>query len=236
MKKYPMLIYVVLFLIGATALWYFGHHRPAQKILTAEPKKVYKSTPLQPNSDLSVKPEPSDTIQEPRERNAGIDTESKNMGNTATSEKIDDSQAHSEDADSEESMSQETLSTEDPAAAEAFEKYFTSESEYQTAQKRMTEAFDSQNHERIKSATNALREARLRRNEALQNLAVYSEDAVEILAQVWETERQVDEVAAAFEAENAAAAQKLLEAQQKLFEKYPFLRDMLIEHGFQPLK
>ena len=42
MRKYPMLIYVVIFLIGATALWYFGHHRPAQRLLKAEPKKVYK--------------------------------------------------------------------------------------------------------------------------------------------------------------------------------------------------
>ena len=235
MKKYPMLIYVVLFLIGATALWYFGHHQPAQKILTAEPKKVYKSTPLQPSSDLSVKSDPSDTIQKPREGDA-IDTESKDMGNTATSEKIDDSHIHSEDTDSEESMSQETSSTEDATAAEAFEKYFTSESEYQAELEVFTEALKSGNSERIKSATNAFREVRLRRNEALQNLAVYSEDAVEILAQVWETERQADEVAAAFEAENAAAAQKLLAAQQELFEKYPFLRDMLIEHGFQPLK
>ena len=39
MRKYPMPIYLVLFLIGATALWYFGHHCPAQKILEAEPKK-----------------------------------------------------------------------------------------------------------------------------------------------------------------------------------------------------
>ena len=236
MKKYPMLIYVVLFLIGATALWYFGHHRFAQKILTAEPKKVYKSTPLQPSSDLSVKPEPSDPIQKPREGDAGIDTESKDIGNTATSEKIDDSRGHSEEANSEESMSQETFSTEDAAAAEAFEKYLTSESEYQAEMEGSKEALKSGNFERIKSATNALREARLRRNETLQNLAVYSEDAVEILAQVWETERRVDEIAAAFEIENDAAAQKLLEAQQKLFEKFPFLRDMLIEQGFQPLK
>ena len=55
MKRNLISIYVALFLIGATALWYFGHHRPAQKILAAEPQKVYKSTPLQPEG-LSVKP------------------------------------------------------------------------------------------------------------------------------------------------------------------------------------
>lgn len=223
-------------MIGATALWYFGHHRPAQKILTAEPKKVYKSTPLQSNNDLSAKSEPFDTIQKPREADAGIGTESKDIGNTITPEKIDDSQGHSEDADSEESMSQETFSTEDAAAAEAFEKYLTLESEYQAELEVLTEALKSRNSERIKSATNALGEARLRRNEALQNLAVYSEDAAEILAQVWETERRADEVVAALKAEDAAAEQKLLEAEQKLLEEFPFLRDMLIERGFQPLK
>ena len=39
MKRNLIPIYVALFLIGATALWYFGHHRPAQKILAAEPQE-----------------------------------------------------------------------------------------------------------------------------------------------------------------------------------------------------
>ena len=181
MKKYLIPIYIVLFLIGATALWYFGHHRPAQKILEAEPQKVYKSTPLQPEG-LSVKPMPSDSIQKPREEDTDIEVES--IDNATTSEKIDDSQGHSEDADSEEPTSQEALSAEDAAAAETFEKYFTAESEYQTAQEIAKEALKSGNNERIKAATEALRQARLQRNEALQNLAAYSEDAAEILAQV----------------------------------------------------
>ncbi len=46
MKKFRIPTYLVLFLLGTTALWYFGHHRPAQKILKAEPKKVYKAVPL----------------------------------------------------------------------------------------------------------------------------------------------------------------------------------------------
>ena len=47
MKKLSTLAYLALLLIGATALWYFGHHRPAQKILTAEPQKIYRPvTPL----------------------------------------------------------------------------------------------------------------------------------------------------------------------------------------------
>ena len=43
MRKFTVPTYLVLFLLmGGTALWYFGHHRPAQKALKAEPKKVYK--------------------------------------------------------------------------------------------------------------------------------------------------------------------------------------------------
>ena len=224
MKRYLIPIYIVLFLIGATALWYFGHHRPAQKILEAEPQKVYKSTSLQPEG-LSVKPMPSDSIQKPREEDTDIEVES--IDNATTSEKIDDSQVHSEDADSEEPTSQEALSAEDAAAAETFEKYFTAESEYQTAQEIAKEALKSGNNERIKAATEALRQARLQRNEALQNLAAYSEDAAEILAQVKETEKRADEVAAAFEDGYDAGMQELLA-------EFPFLRDMLIERGYLP--
>ena len=231
MRKYLMPIYVALFLIGATALWYFGHHRPAQKILKAEPKRVYKSIPLQP-TDLSVKPMPSDSMQEPREKDTDIEVE--NIDNAATSEKIDDSQGHGEDADSEEPTSQEALSAEDAAAAEAFEKYFTAEANYQAANERLKKAFpfkdtdptmsaareakealaksdhqavieelgkvlvsfESMDTDQIESAVKAFNEAKLRRKEALENLAVYSEDAAEMLAQVKEAERRENEARA----------------------------------------
>ena len=226
MRKYPMPIYIVLFLIGATALWYFGHHRPAQKILKAEPKRVYKSIPLQPE-DLPVKPTSSDAIQQPRQEDTDID-------NAAMSEKIGDSQNHSEAVDFEESTSQEALSTEDAAAAEAYEKYLTAEADYQAAQERLKKvfpfkntdqtvsatqetkealaasdyqavmealgkvlvSFENMDTDQIKSAVEAFRAAQLRRNEALENLAVYSEDAAEMLAQVKEAERQENEARA----------------------------------------
>ena len=230
MRKYLMPIYVALFLIGATALWYFGHHRPAQKILKAEPKRVYKSIPLQP-TDLSVKPMPSDSMQEPREKDTDIEVE--NIDNAATSEKIDDSQGHSEDADSEEAMSQEAISVEDAAAAEAFEKYFTAEADYQAAKERLMEALtlkldqhkeieealaesdtqaaqegldkvlDPKNRDQVWTAVEAHKEAQLRRKEALQNLVPYSEDAVKMLAEMEEAKRRVEERAAEFDAEMA---------------------------------
>ena len=231
MKRYLFPIYVVLFFVGATALWYFGHHRPAQKILEAEPKRVYKSIPLKP-ADLSVKPTPSDAVQKPREEDTVIEVE--NIDNAATSEKIDDNQVHSEDVDSEEPTSQEALSSEDAAAAEALEKYLTAESDYQAAEERLKKAFpfkdtdpamsaareakealaesdyqaveeelgkvlvsfESMDTDQIKSAVEAFNEAKLRRNEALENLAIYSEDAAEMLAQVKEAERRENEARA----------------------------------------
>ena len=228
MRKYLMPIYVVLFLIGATALWYFGHHRPAQKILEAEPKRVYKSIPLKP-ADLSVKPTPSDAVQKPRVEDTDIEVE--NIDNAARSEKIDDSQVHSKGTDSEKPASQEALSAEDAAAAEALEKYLTAESDYQAAEERLKRvfpfkdtdpamsaareakealaesdyqavveelgevlvSFESMDTDQIKSAVEAFNVAKLRRKEALENLAVYSEDAAEMLAQVKEAERRESE-------------------------------------------
>lgn len=44
MRSFLVPIYLVLFLIGGAALWYFGHYRPVQKALNAAPKIVYKPT------------------------------------------------------------------------------------------------------------------------------------------------------------------------------------------------
>ncbi len=205
MRKHLMPIYIILFLIGATALWYFGHHRPAQRLLKAEPKKIYKSTPLPPKG-LSAKPVPSEAIQEPREEDMdraveGTDTESENIENAATSEKIDDSQVHSESADSVEPLSRDDISVDDPAAAEAYDKYITAESEYQAELEVFTEALKSKNFERMASATKTFKQALLRRKEALQNLAPYSEDAAKMLEEMEENEKRAEEMTARYEAE-----------------------------------
>ena len=228
MRTRLMPVYVVLFLIGATALWYFGHHRPAQKILEAEPKRVYKSVRLQP-ADLSVKPTPSDATQEPRIDNTDIEAEDTSSG--ATPKKIDSNKDWNKEASADKFALQKDLPVDDPAAAEAFEKYIAAESEYQAAQERLKKAFpfkdtdptvsatqegkkalaesdyqavmeglnevlvsfERMDTDQIRSAVEAFREAELRRNEALENLAVYSEDAADMLAQVKEAERQENE-------------------------------------------
>ncbi len=209
MKRYLMPIYVALFLIGATALWYFGHHRPAQKILGAEPKRVYKTTPLQPES-LPVTSTPSNATQQASEGDIGMaveaidteseDTESEDMDNTATPEKIDNSQEHSEDSGSDVLMSQEALSSEEVAALKAYEEV---QSEYLAAQDMLQAALEARpiDWERVRSANNNFKNAARHRKEALQNLAPYSEDAAKLLEEMKEAEKRSDEMRAEFDSE-----------------------------------
>jgi len=253
MRKYLTPTYVVLFIIGATALWYFGHHRPAQKILEAEPKRVYKSTSVQP-VDLSVKPTPSDAVQKPREEDTDVEVE--DTDDAAMSEKIDNSQAHSENADSEEPMSQEAISAEDAAAAEAFEKYFAAEADYQAANERLKEALtlrldqhkeiekaskesdfqaaqegydkllDPKNRDQIWSVMEAYKEAQLRRKEALQNLVPYSEDAVKMLEEMKEAKRRAEERAAEFDAERAEFNAEIQSLQNQVRDLNDLLKEL----------
>ncbi|MDE0313955.1 MAG: hypothetical protein OXM61_03555 [Candidatus Poribacteria bacterium] len=84
MKKYSVPTYFFLFLIGAVALWYFGHHRPAQEILKAEPKKVYR-TKLPDTLKLSQRSEESTTRSHTEEKsNSRNSMGSSKQGNITT--------------------------------------------------------------------------------------------------------------------------------------------------------
>ena len=64
---------VTLSLVSITALWYFGHHRPAMEILKTEPKKVYKETiPITPDSP-AVKQPSIETTAHVHEDETGIE-------------------------------------------------------------------------------------------------------------------------------------------------------------------
>ena len=223
MRKYPMPIYLVLFLIGATALWYFGHHRPAQRLLKAEPKKVYKSTTPLPPSRLSVEPVPSDPMQEPRDGNAEIrmeeaDTKTEDADSAAMPEKVDNSWNQDEDANSGKLVPQEGLATEDPAAAEAYEKYFTAESEYLAAQDMLQAALEARpiDWDRVGDETDNLKNAGRRRKEALQNLAPYSEAAAKLLEKMKENEKRAEEMTAGYKAEIRELKDKMREMAEVL--------------------
>ena len=219
MKRYLMPIYIALFLIGATALWYFGHHRPAQRILGAEPKRVYKSTPLQPKS-LPVTSTVSDSTQGINEGDTGMeveatdteskdmDTESEDVDNAATSKKINNSQERRANSDSDVFMSQEALSSEEAAALKVYEE---AQSEYLAAQDMLQAALEARpiDWERVNSATSDLKNAARARKEALQNLAPYSEDAAKLLEKIKEAEKQSGEMRAEFDSEIRAYENRL---------------------------
>ena len=47
-KSFSLILFV--FLLSATALWYFGIQSPSQKMLNSKPKTIYKTTtPIRPN-------------------------------------------------------------------------------------------------------------------------------------------------------------------------------------------
>lgn len=204
MKRSLMPTYIALFLIGATALWYFGHHRPAQKILEAEPKRVYKSTPLQPKSlpVTSTSSNPTHGINEGDTdiETEAIDIESEDIDSAVISEKIDNSQDRSADPDSDAFIPQEVLSPKEAAAIKVYEE---AQSEYLAAQDILQTALDTRpiDWNRISSANNNFKNAARNRKEALQELAPYSEDAARLLKEIEDAEERSDKKRAEFDSE-----------------------------------
>ena len=204
MKRYLMPTYIALFLIGGTALWYFGHHRPAQKILEVEPKRVYKSTPFQPKSlpVTSTSLEPTHGINEEGTdiEIEAIDTELEDIDNATISEKTDNNQDRSADPDSDAFIPQEALSPKEAAAIKVYEE---AQSEYLAAQDILQAALDARpiDWDRISSANNNFKHAARNRKKALQDLAPYSEDAARLLERIKGAEERSDEKRAEFDSE-----------------------------------
>jgi len=222
MKNFRRPVYIALFLIAATAVWYFGHHRPAQKILKAEPEKVYRTT-LPPQN---VPPVDSGSPISPAQTFQGTEVEAgaENMHGPSTSALPDEplpfsTQEVSGEQSGEGSMQQDTPSAEEVAAREAFEKaqsvfdlvqedVISALKDFQSVQKDFqsaltlpvdsealksaTEALKSAT-EGLKSVTEALKDAALQRKTALQNFAPYSEEAAKLLAELEAAEARAAE-------------------------------------------
>ena len=229
MKKFRRPVYIALFLIAGTAVWYFGHHRPAQKILKAEPEKVYRTT-LPPQN---VPPVDSKSPINPAQTSQGTEVEAgaENIHGPSASALPDEplpffTQEVSGEQSGEVPMQQDTPSAEEVAAREAFEKAQSAfdlaqedvESVLKDFQSALTPPVDSEAlksaTEDLKSATNAFKNAALQRKTALQNLAPYSEEAAKLLAEV--------EAAEARAAESVAEPNELLD---ELREKERILRE-----------
>ena len=70
-------------LIGTVALWYFGHHRPTQKMLKTEPKKIYKTTTPVTSKTSTVNQNATETPTHARGNAAGMESTTA-MDNTET--------------------------------------------------------------------------------------------------------------------------------------------------------
>lgn len=213
MKNFRNPVYIALFLIAATAVWYFGHYRPAQKILKAEPERVYRTT-LPPQN---VPPVDSKSPINPAQTSQGTEVEAgaENIHGPSTSALPDEplpfsTQEVSGEQSGEGSMQQDTPSAEEVAAREAFEKAQSAfdlaqedvksalkdfQSVQEDFQSALTPPVDSEAlksatedlksaTEDLRSVTDAFKNAALQRKTALQNLAPYSEEAAKLLAEL----------------------------------------------------
>ena len=224
MKKFRIPIYIAIFLIGGTSLWYFGHHRPAQKILTADPVKIYSGQPetvdtTQVEVPSSVTPAQMDTTPEEDKMETPNAKLKADMDTTAPLTKNGEVNDPIDSTLSEEPGPQDIPSDEEVAA---FEDFFEAQSTYEGAQEQAIVALRSADREQIRLATEALRNTRLKRKDTLEKLAVYSEDAAELFIQAEAAAQDIDEQMAAFKAERRAEILRLME-------EHPLLRDLFEE-------
>lgn len=88
-QSFSLIIFV--FLLGATALWYFGIHRPSEKMRNSKPKPVYKTTtpihsPRQPVIRVSTVPT---TLERKNETGMESPTGTENVVRDTTAETTD---------------------------------------------------------------------------------------------------------------------------------------------------
>ncbi len=164
MKKFLIPTCVVLCIIGIFAVWYFGHQRADPKELKSESKN---SLSVENRSQETGKGDIAQKIETKKE--------------SSNSNKDHDT---GENSTLNEKMKQEqSPSAEDVAAANAFEVYVKAQMEFDLLSESLKEALKASplDFDHINSAHKNRKDVGMRRKEALQNLAVYSKTAAEIL-------------------------------------------------------
>ncbi len=170
MKKFLIATCVVICIIGIFAVWYFGPDSTDSKELKSESKDSSRiENHLQEESSVH------ESIQKTGKGDTAEEIETK--GNNSNLKKID-----SLGEDTKEKKEQKLPSADDIAAGAAFEAYAKAEIVHKSAISKLKEALESGDSAAIEAATETLKNARLSREEALRNLAPYSEAAAEILA------------------------------------------------------
>ncbi|MDE0088694.1 MAG: hypothetical protein OXU23_23440 [Candidatus Poribacteria bacterium] len=236
MKKYVIPTCVVICVIGIFAVWYFGYQSTDSEGLKGESKD---SLPIENH------PQEESSVSEPTQKTGKDDKVRviETKGDNSSLEKVNPAGSTNKNAVLEgQKEHQQSPSAEDVAGA-AFEAYAKSEIVHKSAISKFKEALESGDSASLEAATDALKNARLNREEALQNLAPYSEAAAEILAADEARSAEVEKIMEGMRAEDKKRSaerrkQILLEGfkrlspeqQRTLLDKFPELRELLNEN------
>lgn len=177
MKIFRLSIYVIIFTIGGIILWHFGHHHPEEEIIKNQPNSLSDANPRiilndSPSTSSSSIGSTTDAPQEPVRENS--DKNKRNMVLNDGTSSIE--------------LGQEIPIPDEVAAFEAF---LTAEKKYEIEKEVFKKALISGDDDRIEVATNSIRNARLKRNEELRNLADSSDEASKLLAEIEVREAEV---------------------------------------------
>ncbi len=236
MKKFLVPICSALCIVGIFAVWYFGYQSSNPEELKSKSKD---SLPIEnrPQDTSSV----SESTQKTGKDETADEIETKKEG--SNSEKTNDTGGNT--TLNEKKKQEQSPSAEDIAAGAAFEAYAMAEIDHKSAVSKLIEALKSEDSASIEAATETLKNARLSREEALRNLAPYSEAAAEILAadevRSAEAKKVMDQMRAEDQKRSTEMEERRKqfwvgwynklspEQQRTLLDKYPDFRKLLQE-------
>lgn len=189
-----VLIPIIVILIGVS-IWRFQHIKNQE----TDPKKVYRNTPSQPNI-LSTNDNKTQTTPEKNESNTDVDIKSvkktEDLDEIVTSEETDDSSNPMANTIGD-IPEKPDISPEEAAAQKEFEE---AQTEYDAAYAELKPVLKAKpiDFDAIGVVNEKIRKAAERRLAALENLAVYSDEAFdELLATITrqeEAKRIMDEI------------------------------------------
>ena len=232
--RVAIIIIPIAVLLTGIGLWR-NHYL---KNLKVEPKKVYKSTPLQPGT---LPPNANTPEVTPVESEDNTDV---GIGGNETPQRIDDIVSPEETDSTDDSLGDTKLEEKSeqlilsPEAAAALKEYEEAHSEYLAAKDVLKAAFKISplDWERIRSERANYTKAKEHRIDALSNLAVYSDEAFDKLVSIIDRKYEVEKMIAEMTArDNQEALQGIsdifktmsLEEREHILEVLPDLKEII---------